>query len=73
MSRRRILRCPKCEHRFEAENGDNLHPYCSVEKPKESEVVDGSIIEQPYDCSNPKCREPITVYWYQPKRVFYKT
>jgi len=71
MPRKRILRCPKCEHRFEVENGDNLHPYCSVAKPKETEVVDGNILEQLYDCSN--CKEPITVYWFEVKRAFYRT
>jgi len=72
MSRKRILKCPGCGHRFEAENGDNLHPYCSTGKPIETEVVDESIIEESYDCLNPECRHPITVYWYQPKRSFYR-
>jgi len=70
-SRKRILRCPHCEHRFEAEDGDNLHPYCDVRRPKETDVADGSIKEQLYDCLNPQCKRPITVYWYQPKGFFF--
>ena len=70
--RKNILRCPYCKHRFEAEGGDNLHPHCSTKKPKETEVIDGSIKTQKYDCLNPDCLKPITVYWYDPKRSFSK-
>lgn len=71
MAKKKILRCPKCEFRFEVEKPDNLHPHCSTQKPKETEV-DGDIREEVYDCLNPKCKYPIIVYRHEPKRIFFK-
>lgn len=64
-----ILRCPNCKHTFEVDKGDKLHPYCSTDKPEESDVTE-DIIPKVYDCRNPDCREPITVYYYKPKVSF---
>ena len=69
-NRIKTLKCPHCGYSFEAVGGDNSHSYCSIKKPLESEVVNGSIKEQLYDCANPRCRNPITVYWFEPKRSF---
>ena len=64
-----ILRCPICTWTFEADKGDKLHPHCSTNKPKESDVTEDMIIRV-YDCRNPKCLNPITVYYYRTKPVF---
>jgi hypothetical protein len=61
-----ILRCPKCDWSFEAERGDKLHPLCITEKPLESDVTEDAITRV-YDCRNPNCMNPITVYCNKPK------
>jgi len=63
-----VRRCPYCGSPFELVlSDDKLHPSFSLEKPTDFE---GDIIERIYDCPNPNCRRPITVYYYIPKRFF---
>ena len=59
--------CIKCGIPFEVYPPDDNHPTASLEKPKEAS---GSIIEMTYDCENPSCRHPTTLYWYRPKLTF---
>lgn len=61
-----LKKCPFCNWTFLAEKGDRLHPYSSTEKPKET-CVKGDVIMKLYDCRNPKCLKPITVYYYKAK------
>ncbi|HML03128.1 MAG TPA: hypothetical protein VK487_07115 [Candidatus Bathyarchaeia archaeon] len=72
LSKRGMLRCPKCDYPFPLnEQQDRLHPFASTEKPRKADV-DGDVKEELYDCPNEKCRNPITVYWFMPKRRFLK-
>ena len=63
-----LKKCPFCGWVFLAEKGDRAHPYCSIEKPIESNVK-GDLITKLYDCRNPKCSRRITAYYYQAKPV----
>jgi len=62
-------RCPKCKWRFEVERPDDFHRTHSLVKPQANDVME-DIKEQVYDCRNPDCLNPITVYWFEPKRSF---
>ena len=58
--------CPFCGWTFLVEKGDRIHPYCSTEKPKEA-TVEEDVICKLFNCRNPKCLEPIMVYYYKAK------
>jgi hypothetical protein len=65
-----VRRCPYCGVPFEVVLfDDKLHPQISLEKPKPADY-EGDVIERIYDCPNPECRRPITVYYYRAKRFF---
>jgi len=63
------LECPNCQSKFEARLPDRLHSAYSFEKPQEGRFT-GSVITQNLVCRNPKCRKPITIYWYAPIDFF---
>ena len=63
------LECPECYWMFETAKPNSFHPVASLNKPKENSF-DGSVIEELYDCRNPKCRETFSIYWFEPKRFF---
>lgn len=57
----------RCGIPFEVYPPDDDHPHASLEKPKEAA---GTIVEMTYDCENPGCKNPTTLYWYRPKMSF---
>jgi len=63
MWRVRIFSCPECGNAYEAYPPDDNHTTASLEEPKE---VEGSVIKIVHDCE--KCKHPITLYWYKPKK-----
>ena len=63
------LECPNCQSKFEARQPDRLHSACAFEKPQKGRFT-GRVITQKLICRNPKCRKPITVYWYIPLDYF---
>ena len=60
------LRCPNCNWQLEVTRPDSVHPSFSLGKPQENEVQ-GNIVEEVYNCKNPRCNAKITVYWYEAK------
>ena len=63
------LECPQCYWMFDAARPNGFHPVASLSKPMENSV-DGSVINELHDCRNPKCREALSIYWFEPKRFF---
>jgi hypothetical protein len=64
-----LLRCPYCDWQFEVKQPDRIHSAYSFEKPLRSSFY-GEVIEQNLVCQNPKCKKPITVFWYAPMNYF---
>ncbi len=64
-----LLRCPDCDWPFEANPPDSLHSAYSFEKPSRGSFY-GKVIEQDVVCQNPKCKKPVTIYWYAPMNYF---
>ena len=64
-----LKKCPSCGWTFEVEKGDKLHPHCSTKKPKDTDITE-DVVTKLYDCRNPKCLKPITVYYYRAKPFF---
>jgi len=64
-----ILECPYCHWTFEANPPDKVHSAYSFEKPLKSSFY-GEVIKQKFVCRNPKCKKPITIYWYSPLNYF---
>jgi len=64
-----LLGCLYCDWPFEVEPPDRLHFAYSFEKPAKGSFY-GKVIEQNVVCLNPKCKKPITIYWYAPLNYF---
>jgi hypothetical protein len=64
-----LLRCPYCDWPFEVNPPDRVHSAYSFEKPVKGSFY-GEVIEQNIVCRNPKCKKPITIYWYAPMNYF---
>jgi hypothetical protein len=64
-----LLRCPYCDWPFEVNPPDKIRSAYSFEKPLRSSFY-GKVIEQNLVCQNPKCKNPITIYWYAPINYF---
>jgi len=63
------LECPNCHWIFEAAPPDNIHSAYSFEKPLKGSFY-GEVLEQNLVCRNPKCKKPVTIYWYAPLNYF---
>lgn len=66
MSKAKKYSCIYCGEPFEVYPPDDAHPISSRDRPIETEV-EGEIIEMTFDCRNPECLKPNTLYWYRPK------
>ena len=64
-----FLGCPYCNCTFEAKPPDSWHFEYSFEEPLISSHR-GEVKKQEIVCQNPKCRKPITIYWYSPIEYF---
>jgi hypothetical protein len=61
---RAALRCPNCKTKLEVSRPDSLHPFCSLEKPRDDEI-EKSVVTQVYSCKNPNCNFNVPVYGYE--------
>ena len=64
-----VLECPYCHWMFKAKQPDRHHSVYSFAKPLIGSFH-GEVIEQNIVCRNPKCKKPITIYWYAPMDYF---
>jgi len=67
MLRKTRLECPRCHWIFVVQQPDSAHFAWSFQKPLQDNI-EGDLIKRDFVCRNPRCNEPITVYWYTPKQ-----
>ncbi len=57
------VRCPKCKQTLQVTRPDSVHPFWSLDKPREDEDV-ANVLEQTLECKNKVCASKFVVFWY---------
>lgn len=60
-----VIECPFCYEILEVEPPDRLHSAFSFAKPMPKSYYK-NVLKKRYKCQNPKCKKPITIFWYAP-------